>query len=324
MSLPPDLQEEIVRAIPGLSRAEILRPAYAVEYDAVLPEQLDDGLQVRAVTGLHLAGQINGTSGYEEAAGQGLVAGANAALRARDPDAEPFVLGRHEAYIGVMIDDLVTLGTDEPYRLLTSRAEHRLLLGAETAYARLTGRGVAVGLVSEAEAAPILEREARLSRTRAGLGEARLTPDARTREVLLASGVSLTEESTAAGLLKRPGTSLADLWPLLGEPGRLGAGLREDLARLDGAEAERLADEIRYEGFLARERETFERTVAAGERRIPEELTYRGLPGLSLEAVEKLERHRPRTLGQAARIPGVPAAAVTRLLSVLVAREGRG
>jgi len=144
MSLPAVVQEEIVRAIPGLERAELLRPAYAIEYDMVFPEQLDDTLEVRALPGLYLAGQINGTSGYEEAAGQGLVAGVNAARRG---DAGPFVLGRNEAYIGVMIDDLVTLGADEPYRLLTSRAEHRLLLGAETAYARLVPKAAARGLV---------------------------------------------------------------------------------------------------------------------------------------------------------------------------------
>ena len=146
MSLPEAIQESIVRMIPGLERAEILRPAYAVEYDMVFPEQLDVSLETRALPGLFLAGQINGTSGYEEAAGQGLVAGANAA-RAAAGDA-PLRLGRHEAYIGVMLDDLVTLGLEEPYRLLTSRAEHRLLLGADTAYARLTGTALAHGLVT--------------------------------------------------------------------------------------------------------------------------------------------------------------------------------
>lgn len=320
MSLPPEIQEEVVRGVPGLGRAEILRPAYAVEYDAVLPEQLDGTLQVRGIRGLHLAGQVNGTSGYEEAAGQGLVAGTNAARRARDPDAEPFVLGRHEAYVGVMIDDLVTLGTEEPYRLLTSRAEHRLLLGADSAYARLTPRAVEAGLVSEREAAPVLAREARLARARSGLAQARLTPSARTRELLLDAGISLSEETTVAGLLKRPGTSLAGLGPLLREPGILGEALLEELDLLGEEGARRLADEIRYEGFLARERETLARTAAASERRIPDDLSYRGLSGLSTEAVEKLERHRPRTLGQAARIPGVPPSAVTRLLCLLAAR----
>lgn len=324
MSLPPEIQERVVRGIPGLGRAEILRPAYAVEYDAVSPEQLDETLQVRGIPGLHLAGQINGTSGYEEAAGQGLVAGTNAARRATDPDAEPFVLGRHESYVGVMIDDLVTLGTEEPYRLLTSRAEYRLLLGADSAYARLTPRAVGAGLVSERDAAPILEREARLSRARAGLEEIRLTPSARNRELLLDGGIPLSEETTVAGLLRRPGTSLADLGSLLREPGLLGESLREDLDLLGEGEARRLADEIRYEGFLVRERETLARTAAAAEKRIPDDVSYRDLPGLSAEAVEKLERHRPRTLGQAARIPGVPPSAVTRLLCHLAARGGEG
>ncbi len=144
MSLPADVQEEVVRSLPGLEQAEILRPAYAIEYDVVFPEQLDDTLAVRELPGLFLAGQVNGTSGYEEAAGQGLVAGVNAALVAKGRERAPFTLGRHEAYIGVMIDDLVTLGAEEPYRLLTSRAEHRLLLGGDTAYARLAEKGLAL------------------------------------------------------------------------------------------------------------------------------------------------------------------------------------
>ena len=166
MSLPERIQESIVRMISGLEGAEILRPAYAVEYDMVFPEQLDISLETRDLPGLFLAGQINGTSGYEEAAGQGLVAGANAA-RAVSGDAPPLRLGRHEAYIGVMLDDLVTLGLEEPYRLLTSRAEHRLLLGADTAYARLTGTALAHGLVTERGGGPRPRGRGRGSRARA-------------------------------------------------------------------------------------------------------------------------------------------------------------
>ena len=191
MSLPPETQEQIVRLINGLERAEILRPAYAVEYDVVFPEQLDVSLETRALPGLFLAGQINGTSGYEEAAGQGLVAGANAARAARDLG-EPLVLSRDEAYVGVMLDDLVTLGLDEPYRLLTSRAEHRLLLGADSAYARLTGKAVAHGLVREEDAREILEAEARNTRVADALEETRVTPDKTTRARLAEDGVSVT------------------------------------------------------------------------------------------------------------------------------------
>ena len=322
MSLPAETQEEIVRAIPGLERAEILRPAYAVEYDVVFPEQLDDTLELRALPGLFLAGQINGTSGYEEAAGQGLVAGANAAFAARPGEKEPLVLGRHEAYIGVMIDDLVTLGTDEPYRLLTSRAEHRLLLGAETAYARLTPKAVELGLVDREVADGILEHEERIRRLRGALEETPVTPDRRTVAELAELEIPLVEATTLAGLLRRPEVA----------PERL---RRFAAARLGGAEGaggadghdeeafDRVSTEVRYAGFLVREEETVRRLRKSSEIAIPHEFAYRGLPGLSLEAAEKLERHRPRTVGQAGRIPGVTSAAVTLILARLTADRKR-
>ncbi len=319
MSLPEEVQAEIVHAIPGLERAEILRPGYAVEYDVVFPDQLGDTLETRALRGLFLAGQINGTSGYEEAAGQGLLAGINAALTAADRDAEPFVLARHEAYLGVMVDDLVTQGTEEPYRLLTSRAEHRLLLGADGAHARLTPKAVALGLVTAAAAEAVLAREERIGRAKEVRTARRVLPDAATRAALSALGIDLTEETTVAGLLRRPGVSVALLSPWLGA-GEGGAGACE-LAGIDEEDAERVADDLRYEGFLRRERETLARLASSGERRVPHDFVYRGVPGLSLEAVEKLERHRPRTLGQAGRIPGVPPSALTLLLACLKARE---
>ena len=316
MSLPADLQVEIVRSLPGLEGAELLRPAYAVEYDVVFPEQLDDTLEARALPGLFLAGQVNGTSGYEEAAGQGLVAGANAALVARGREDAPFTLARHEAYIGVMIDDLVTLGAEEPYRLLTSRAEHRLLLGADTAYARLTPRAVAVGLLSGGEGEAILEREARQLEARGALEGARVFPDRGTLAELGEHGVALSEETTAAGLLRRP-ESPDSLRSWLA--GRLGG----PLGGLDGEEWDRLVNEVRYEGFLRRERDVIERVRRSGDRPVPPGFRYAGIPGLSAEAAEVLERHRPRTLGQAARIPGVTPAAVTLLLARLAAGERR-
>lgn len=318
MSFPPDVQEAIVRAIPGLERAEILRPAYAVEYDVVFPEQLDDSLQVRALPGLFLAGQINGTSGYEEAAGQGLVAGANAAIGSRDTSARPFVLKRSEAYIGVMIDDLVTLGAEEPYRLLTSRAEHRLLLGADSAYARLTGRALEVGLLSPREAEPILEKEARLCRAKAAAEKTRVLPNRATVELLSSGGVLISEETTVAGLLRRPDADVAAVFRWLVTE-RLGTA-DADIPELTAAELDRLTGELRYESFLQREEDTLRRVEKASGRPIPEDFVY-ALPGLSAEAAEKLERHRPRTLGQAGRIPGVTAAAVTLLLARLVAFE---
>jgi tRNA uridine 5-carboxymethylaminomethyl modification enzyme len=318
MSLPAAVQEEVVRAIPGLERAELLRPAYAIEYDVVFPEQLDDTLEVRALPGLFLAGQINGTSGYEEAAGQGLVAGVNAACR---PGGEPFVLGRHEAYIGVMIDDLVTQGADEPYRLLTSRAEHRLLLGAETAHARLVPKAAELGLVPPRLAEEILEREARGRRVRESLETTPVRPDRATVAALAALGVPLAEESTAAGLLRRPGS---DARTLRGFVSAALGGEAGELAALEEEEFERLVGEIRYAGFLARESESVRRVAKAADVRIPPDFSYRGLAGLSLEAAEKLERHRPRTVGQAGRIPGVTPAAVTLLLARVTMRRRAG
>jgi tRNA uridine 5-carboxymethylaminomethyl modification enzyme len=314
MSLPEKTQESIVRMINGLERAEILRPAYAVEYDMVFPEQLDVSLETRALQGLFLAGQINGTSGYEEAAGQGLVAGTNAA-RAVTGD-EPLRLGRHEAYIGVMLDDLVTLGLDEPYRLLTSRAEHRLLLGADTAYARLTGTALAFGLVTEQEAVPVFEAEAKVARVSEGLAGARVRPDRATRERLAGRGVSLTEETTLAGLLRRPEADLAELEDLCAE--LLGGETAADLVTLRPEERDRLVADLRYQGFVVREREAIARVARAAERVFPDGFAFKGIPGLSAEATEKLERHRPRTLGQASRLPGVTPAAVTLLLARLL------
>jgi tRNA uridine 5-carboxymethylaminomethyl modification enzyme len=315
MSLPERTQEAIVRMLPGFERAEILRPAYAVEYDMVFPEQLDVSLETRALPGLFLAGQINGTSGYEEAAGQGLIAGTNAA-RAVMGEA-PLRLGRHEAYIGVMLDDLVTLGLDEPYRLLTSRAEHRLLLGADSAYARLTGIALAFGLVKEREAAPILEAEARIARVSGSLSAAPVRPDRITRERLQGLGVSLVEETTLGGLLRRPETSLDALEDLC--TGLLEPGAAADLAALGPEERDRLVADLRYEGFIARERSAVARVARSLEHVFPEGFVFAGLPGLSAEAAEKLERHRPRTLGQASRLPGVTPAAVTLLLARLLA-----
>jgi tRNA uridine 5-carboxymethylaminomethyl modification enzyme len=314
MSLPPELQEEVVHAIPGLERARFLRPAYAVEYDVVFPEQLDDALEVRALPGLFLAGQINGTSGYEEAAGQGIVAGINAAILGR---AEPLVLGRHEAYIGVMIDDLVTLGLEEPYRLLSSRAEHRLLLGADSAYARLTPRARALGLVEAELADRILARESALGTLTRELDEESLRPDAATRTELSALGVEVQEETSLGGLLRRPEIEANALLPFL--MSRLSPPAAGRLAEADPFELERVVSDLRYEGFVARERQTVERLSRSANLSIPSDFGYAGMAGLSAEAVEKLERHRPRTLGQASRIPGVTAAAVTIVMARLMA-----
>lgn len=319
MSLPVDVQERVVRALPGCRNAVFLRPAYAVEYDVVYPEQLDDTLEVRALQGLFLAGQINGTSGYEEAAGQGLVAGVNAAFAVAPGTREAFVLRRDEAYIGVMIDDLVTLGTEEPYRLMTSRAEHRLLLGPDSAYRRLLPRAVAAGLVPPSVAEPLLEREERLVASRSTLEETRVSPSASVRAFLARRGIELNEQVTLAGLLRRPEVGLETVDGLLRELG-CEAELRAMLAELEPEDAGRLVDEVRYDGFLRKEEDVVRRLRSAEERTIPAAFAYRGVPGLSAEAVEKLDRHRPRTIGQAGRIPGVTPAAVTIVLARILAR----
>lgn len=331
MSLPVEVQERVVRALPGCRNAVFLRPAYAVEYDVVYPEQLDDTLEVRALRGLFLAGQINGTSGYEEAAGQGLVAGVNAAFAVAPGTREGFVLRRDEAYIGVMIDDLVTLGTEEPYRLMTSRAEHRLLLGPDSAYRRLLPRAVAAGLVPASVAEPLLEREERLVASRRTLEETRVSPSTPVRAFLAGRGIELNEQVTLAGLLRRPDVGLDTVDGLLCELGRDAPGgsapsgaaaLAETLQGLEPEDATRLVDEVRYDGFLRKEEDVVRRLRSAGERTIPPAFTYRGVPGLSAEAVEKLDRHRPRTIGQAGRIPGVTPAAVTIVLARILARAG--
>lgn len=323
MSFPPGIQERIVRGIPGLERSEILRPAYAVEYDVVLPEQLDDTLELRALPGLFLAGQINGTSGYEEAAGQGLLAGANAAIRAQPGSIEPVVLGRDQAYIGVMVDDLVTMGAEEPYRLLSSRAEFRLLLGADTAYSRLTPLAVAKGLMTEEEAEPILEREARIGRLVEELESTSVNPDRQTVDELARRGIPLSEETTLAGLFRRPDF---DAQANRDWVARMHARQDEsrDFEALDPEGIDRLVSHFRYEGFLRREKLSNRRLSESNEVPIPENFGYGSLSGLSREAVEKLERHRPRTLGQAGRIPGVTPAAVTLLMATLFQSRRKG
>lgn len=303
-SLPADVQDAVVKSLPGFESARIARYGYAVEYDFVNPQQLEPTLQVRGVRGLFLAGQINGTSGYEEAAAQGLIAGINALQAVRG--GEPFILRRDVAYAGVMVDDLVTLGTDEPYRMFTSRAEHRLLLGCDSVYERLTPLAAALGIVDAERTHRVRLRHERLRRARALCEEVTLTPD---RETLSWLPTPIGSPSTPAKLMQRADF---DLGQFVEAAAAVLPELASAIRDLSEDESEAVVSHLRYAGYIERQQREAARMLGDDEVRIPEGMMF-ALPGLSREVVEKLGRVRPASLGQASRIPGVTPAAVAIL-----------
>jgi len=304
-SLPPDVQEGIVHSLPGFELAVIARYGYAVEYDFVNPEQLEPTLQVRGADWLFLAGQINGTSGYEEAAAQGLLAGMNALQFVRG--GAPVVLRRDQAYAGVMIDDLVTLGTEEPYRMFTSRAEHRLLLGCDSVYERLAPVAAAIGVLDDERRRRIERRVARMERARELASGAELTPDRATLAWLGAAGMAISEKTSAARLMQRREVDVEHFCAVAAE--RFPA-LAAAFGELNEEEREGVLSRIRYAGYIERQEREVARLTADEELRIPREFSF-GLPGLSREMTEKLSFVRPASLGQASRIPGVTPAAIS-------------
>lgn len=304
-SMPADVQHAMVESLPGFEKAEIMRYAYAIEYDCIDPLSLFPTLEFKEIAGLYGAGQFNGTSGYEEAAAQGLVAGINAALSLRGE--EPMILPRSSSYIGTLIDDLVTKGTDEPYRMMTSRSEYRLLLRQDNADLRLTGIGHRVGLVDDARYAAFCAKRDAIDGEVARLEKTNVPPSAEVNALLEAAGAApIATGCKLADLLRRPEITYASLAPI--DP---------DRPALSRAACQTVEVRVKYEGYILRERKEVEKQAKLEEKKLPPDLDYTAVRGLRIEAAEKLARIRPLSVGQAARISGVNPADITVLLIFL-------